>query len=73
MNFGKLTEGKAREYFFKGRLLDAVKFPPSVFLDIVVPLYNRLNGDFVIGSLQVDYTDNLSALHESDSEEVCHG
>lgn len=47
----------ARAYDYRGRLLRSVLLSPADFFDVVVPLYNALNGTYVIGGVNVEYSE----------------
>lgn len=55
-----LSPDVARAYDYRGRLLRSVLLSPADFFDAVVPLYNALNGTYVIGGVNVEYSETLS-------------
>ncbi|QOS69866.1 hypothetical protein GS424_008535 [Eggerthella guodeyinii] len=55
-----LSPDVARAYDCRGRLLRSVLLSPADFFDAVVPLYNALNGTYVIGGVNVEYSKTLS-------------
>lgn len=55
-----LSPDVARAYDYRGRLLRSVLLSPADFFDAVVPLYNALNGTYMIGGVNVEYSETLS-------------
>lgn len=54
-----LSPDVARAYDYRGRLLRSVLLSPADFFDAVVPLYNALNGTYLIGGVNVEYSETL--------------
>lgn len=61
-----ISSEAARAISYRDQLLRSVLLSPVEFFDVIVPLYNDLNGTYLIGSLEVDYTATLCGLADSD-------
>lgn len=59
-----LSPEAAQASFYRGKLLASVLLPPAEFFAEIVPLYNALNGGYVIEDVRVDYSETIfDAVH----------
>lgn len=59
-----ISPDAARAISYRDQLLRSVLLSPAEFFDVIVPLYNDLNGTYLIGSLEIDYTATLSGSED---------